>query len=190
MSRRILHLLLFCFILHSSKAQLTPAEDLKMQISNTKNDTLRLVLLSKLTSLFFEADFQQSALYSRQLLQLAKNLNYKIEEAYAMELIGDAMFYSSQPEGLEMFLKAAAIVADKRSEKNILPKEYLYEMIYYGGNCISKERYGPEILRLDVLASIYFDLGSFYGYSLGNTKKQLNYYKQSKDIYESIKDTA
>ncbi len=190
MAKRILILLLFCFIVHAARAQLTPVDSLNLEISNTKNDTLRLVLLSKLTGHFFESDFKQSSVYARQMLPLAKKMGYKIEEAYAMDVIGITMSRNSQPEGLEMLLNAAVIAADKHSETNILPKKYLDEMIYWGGTSISKERYTAELLRLDVLASIYFDLGHFYGFSLGNTKKQLAYYQQAKDILVSIKDTA
>lgn len=190
MAKRILILLLFWLIVHDARAQLTPVDSLKLEISNTKNDTLRLVLLSKLIGHFFESDFKQSSDYARQMLPLAKKMGYKIEEAYAMDVIGITMSRNSQPEGLEMLLTAAVIAADKHSENNILPKKYLSEMIYWGGTSISKERYTAELLRLDVLASIYFDLGHFYGFSLGNTKKQLAYYGQAKDILVSIKDTA
>src|SRR5687768_7026431 len=101
MTTKIIVLLLLCFILNTSTAQLTPVDSLKLEISNTKNDTLRLVLLSKLTSHFFEADFEQSLVYSKQMLQLTKSLGYKIEQAYAMHLIGITMYRNSLPEGLE-----------------------------------------------------------------------------------------
>ena len=190
MIRRILILLIFCLNLYSSRAQLAYVDSLKLEIKNTENDTLRLVLLSKLINNFFDADFEQSLSYSKQLLRLSKSLNYKIEEAYATDLIGIAMTYNREPEGLEMLLKAALIVADKNSEHNILPEKYLHEMKYYDGQFIDKKRYTPELLRLDVLAGIYYDLGNFYGTAIGNTKKQLNYYRQARDLMESIKDSS
>jgi len=189
MLKKALILLLFCFILHAADAQPAFADSVKLEINTTKNDTLRLVLLSKLTGHYFDVDYDQLLLYAKQMLQLAIKLNYKIEEAYAMELVGIAMSHSRQPETLETYLKAAAIVKDKRSESNILPKKYLYEMDYYDGQFMSKDSYSPQFLRLDILGSVYFDLGNFYGITLSNTTKQLTYYKQAKDIFEVVKDS-
>ena len=87
MKKIIIAAVLFCFIFHSVRAQLTLVDSLKMEIRATTNDTVRLVLLSKLTSHYFELDFEQLGIYSKPMLHLAKKLGYKIEEAYAMQLI-------------------------------------------------------------------------------------------------------
>ena len=165
-------------------------DSLKHELELTQNDTLRLVLLTVLGGKYQDKKLDSSLYYARQLLPIARKLNYKIDEAYAMDCNGYNMYQMNDPATLEMLLKAMKLAENPGIEENILPREYLDKIEYYNGNCIPKYLWTPHTLRFEMLGSIYGDLGHFYGINMENRKEQLKYYFKARDIFIAVKDSA
>ena len=195
---------LFCLCLyqmvHAQESLLIKPKNidsLKIELNKTQNDTLRLVLLNHLRLNYFfvpaTAQFDSALVYSQQLLLVAQKLNYKIDEAYALDCIGDVMSFLHNQNTLKAFFQGVKIAEDPGAEQNILPKKYLKEMIYWNDNFNSylvENNWAPRYFRLRILASLYNDLGHSYGYIMLNEQKQNFYLGKALEIYSVQKDTV
>jgi two-component system NtrC family sensor kinase len=183
-------ILLLSFAVSFISGQQNQVDSLKHELETTKNDTLRLVLLTLLSNKYLDKKYDSVLFFAEQQLPLAQKLNYKIDEAYALDIMAESMQHLRNTRILETLLKGIKIVEDTRSEKNILPKKYLDMIIYWDTVFIPKDRWTPGNLRLDELANLYLGLGLFYGSTMENRQKQLFYYFKAKDIFMSLKDTC
>jgi two-component system NtrC family sensor kinase len=165
-------------------------DSLKYELQITQNDTLRLVLLTRLGGkYYYNSKYDSSLFFSQQQMQIAQKLNYKIDEAYALDIVGSCMFQLNYSRSLETLLKGEKIAEDIRSEKNILPQKYLDLIVYFDSMFISKDRWSPRLLRLGILSVLYVDVGVFYGFTMENRRRQLFYVSKGINILESLKDT-
>jgi len=172
-------------------------DSVKAIVSKTKNDTLQLVLFNQLRSAYFFSqnvfNADSALLYSERLLVIAQKLHYKIDEAYALDCIGDVMNYLHNQNTLDRFFKGVKIAEDPLAEKNILPKTYLKMMVYWTVDFnyfLVKNNWSPGYFRLRILASLYNDLGKAYGNIMLNQQKQTFYLSKAFNIYSDQKDTT
>ncbi len=143
-------------------------DSLKHELAATKNDTLRLVLANQLRyDYFFGNGHVDSALvYSKLVLALTQKLGYKIDEAYACDLVGDILNYQHHQNTLEMFFRGVTIAENPQIEGKILPRNYLERMTYWHQdltNLLVKNNWEPRYFRLAILSSLYLDLAHAYG---------------------------
>ncbi len=188
--KTLLFILLLSFTVSFVSGQQNTVDSLKHELETTKNDTLRLVLLTLLSNKYSDKKYDSVLFFAEQQLPLAQKLNYKIDEAYALDIMAESMLHLRNTRILETLLKGIKIVEDTRSEKNILPKKYLDMIIYWDTVFLPKDRWTPRSLRLDELANLYTGLGLFYGLTMENRQKQLFYFFKAKDIFMSLKDTS
>ncbi len=176
-------------------SQQVPIDSLKRELQSTTNDTLKLVLLNQLRYFYFfaQGNLDSAFVYSKQFLLFTQKLGYKIDEAYALDLVGDIMNYQHNPGTLETFFKGIKIAENSWSEKKILPRRYLDMMTYWHPDftsLIEKNDWSPRYFRLAILGSLYQDLGHAYGKVMPNQQKLFFYLSKAIELYKSQKDTA
>ena len=165
-------------------AQSNYIERLRNEVKSSNNDTLRLVFCSLLTQNYPGSNYDSKLFYSEILLQLARKLNYKLDEAYALDNVGYNMYYLSNPKSLQTLLEGLNIAENPASEKYVLPEKYWAMALYYDTSALAKNKKTPVNVRMQILASLYQDIGHVYGNDFGNRQKQLYYYFKgfSKDV--------
>ncbi|HVK97224.1 MAG TPA: ATP-binding protein [Flavisolibacter sp.] len=172
----------------------TTIDSLKHQLQSTKNDTLQLVLVNELRYNYFfgMGNFDSALVYSKKVYAFAQQLGYKIDEAYALDLIGDILNFQHSEHTLETLFKGVQIAEDIQAEKKILPPKYLNMMTYWNPNFTSllrKNGWSPHYFRLAILGSLYQDLGHAYGKVMPDQQKLLFYLSKAIKLYHSQKDT-
>ena len=183
--------LLFFLLALSTKffAQLNFIDSLKNELKNSENDTLNLVLYSLLCMGYQSKNYDSTLLYSKKQLEVAEKLNYKLDQAYALDNIGYNMYYLSNLGALQMLLKGVAIAEDPDIEKKVVPEKYWNSMAYYETWSATEPQRKPVNVRLQILASLNQDIGHIYGNDMGNRQKQLFYYFKAVAIAETVNDT-
>ncbi len=191
---------LICSV-HILFAQITPIrpeqrtiDSLKQALFTTTNDTLRLVLTNELRYNYFKVNtnFDSTLIYSRQVFALAHRLGYKIDEAYALDMIGDILNFQHNENTLETFFKGVKIAEDPQIENKILPRKYLELMTYwtpYFTSLLKKNNWSHHYFRLAILGSLYQDLGHAYGKVMPNRQRLFFYMSKAYELYKSQKDT-
>jgi hypothetical protein len=179
----------------SPPAKLSTIDSLKNELNTTSNDTLRLVLANELRFNYFfkTANFDSTLTYSKLIFTLAQKLHLKIDEAYALDLIGDVLNYQHNPNTLQTFFNGVKIAEVPASENNILPPKYLAMMTYWNADftfLLIKNNWSPGFFRLAILGSLYQDLGHAYGKVMPNQQKLFYYLSKAIEIYEAQKDTG
>ena len=110
--KKVLNIFIIICSVQVSFAQITPVQpkqttidSLKQALSATTNDTLRLVLSNELRYNYFlvNTNYDSTLIYSRQVCALAHRLGYKIDEAYALDMIGDILNFQYNENTLETF---------------------------------------------------------------------------------------
>ena len=124
-------------------------------------------LYSLLCSSYQSGSYDSALFYSEKQFQLAQQLNYKLDQAYALDNIGYNMYYLSNPKALQMLLEGVKIAEDPDIEKNVLPEKYWNMIVYYDAQAL------PEHVRLQILASLNQDIGHVYGNDFGNTTETI-----------------
>ena len=108
-------------------------DSLKQALLATSNDTLRLVLANELRYNYFlvNTNYDSTLIYSTQVYDLAHILGYKIDEAYALDMIGDILDFQHNENTLETLFRGVKIAENPQSENKILPRKYLELMTYW-----------------------------------------------------------
>jgi two-component system NtrC family sensor kinase len=178
--------------LHLSKA--ASVDSLKQALHATTNDTLRMVLSSNIQLYYYyDNNWDSTLFYSEQFLQLAQKLHYRLDEAYAYDVLAIYMRSLVHPQTLETLLKAVRIAEDPKSEKHILPENYMKRMIYWREDftaLLAKNRLRPKLFRAVILGSVYNDLGSVYASTMYNEQKGFYYLYKAIDIYRAVQDST
>jgi signal transduction histidine kinase len=190
-------LLLFSFTIKAQDLpywEHAPIDSLKQSLQNTNNDTLRLILANRIQNHYFTAstNFDSAIHFARQLLQFTQKLHYKIDEAYALDAIGLYMNFSIHSQTLETFFKGIRIAEDPKSEKHILPEKYLRMMLYWTEDftsVLAKKHWQPEFFRMQILASLYNDLGAAYTRTVLHQQKAFDFLHKAIGIYQSHNDS-
>jgi two-component system NtrC family sensor kinase len=187
--KRIIVLLFFLLLLSTKFfAQQSYIDSLKNELKNSENDTLNLVLYSLLCMSYQSKNYDSALLYSRKQFQLAQKLDYKLDQAYALDNIGYNMYYLSVPGSLQMLLKGAEIAENPEIEKKVLPEKYWNRAVYFEAQALTEAKKKPLNVRLQILASLNQDIGHVYGNDFGNRQKQLFYYFKAVAIAEGVND--
>jgi len=183
-------------------AQITPnrpkqrhIDSLKQALLASTNDTLRLVLANELgyNYLMVNTNLDSTLIYSRQVFALAHRLGYKIDEAYALDMIGSILNFQHNENTLETFFKGVKIAEDPQIENKILPRKYLELITYWNPDFTSllkKNNWSPNYFRLSLLGGLYEDLGQAYGKAIPNRQRLFFYMSKAIELYKSQKDTA
>ena len=163
-------IILFCFICNISFGQRRVIDSLRQELIKADNDTLRLQITGDLSDKFTEIRFDSALHYATRELELARKLNFKLNESYALQQMGYALTNLGDfPQSLRMFLLAITIAEDPASEERILPDKYKYGEILY-----SPAR-TPHEKRLDNLGRLHLYVGILYT-NVENTEKASAHY--------------
>ncbi len=174
--KKAFHLLFFLFVSNGIWAQQQLIDSLEIEFRNAKNDTLKLMHAGNLADLYTEIKPDSALYYAEQELEIARALNYKLNESYALQQMGYALMnIGNLPRSLQVYLLALNIAEDPASEKNILPDKYVY------GEDLYAHAKTPELKRIDKLARIYQYVGILYGNALDYGKEK-SYYLQARDL--------
>src|SRR3954447_10748319 len=91
--KTLLFILLLSFSVSFISGQQNTVDSLKHELETTKNDTLRLVLLTLLSNRYLDKKYDSVVFFAEQQLLLAQKLNYKIDEAYALDIMAESMLH-------------------------------------------------------------------------------------------------
>jgi len=121
--------------------------ELRRRFENGSNDTLRLAQLDSLSYGYSEVNSDSSIFFAEKEISLARKLNYKLNEALALNNKGYALLnLGNYPMALQTLLSALQLAEDERSEDNVFPMKYeLSSGIYFSNS-------SQRIRRQQVLA--------------------------------------
>ena len=177
--------LLIILLVFSLSGYAQSIDSLKKELNNTGNDTLQLVLYALLENNYHDKKNDSAFYFAKKQFALAKKLNYRLDEAQALCMMGYNRF--NDPATLNLFLGAIELAEDNNNEENVLPAMYLNKIIYSDINSVvaSNQKNGHN-LRMAILGNLYFNIGSFYGYYINYRQKQLFYLLKAKNIFELL----
>ena len=157
---------------------------LRRRFENTSNDTLRLIQLDSLAYGYSEVNSDSSIFFAEKEIILARKLNYKLNEALALNGKGYGLLnMGNYPMALQTLLVAFQLAEDERSEENILPAKYQAASgSYFPSN-------SPRICRLQVLSWIHFNTGILYE-NANNSEKELFHYVKALQLANETKNLA
>ena len=173
--KKIIYTLFNIAIVNFTIAQQINADSLKQSITDTPNDTSRLILLGRLTDFYVETNPDSAYHYANQMLSVAQKLNLKLEEVYALGEMGyAALNMGNYPRSLQNFLSAIAIADDPDSETNILPANY------HGIDEFTDRSASPRSQRFLKLARIHQYAAILYR-NANNYEKSFSHFFQSRE---------
>ena len=148
-------------------------DSLRMVLGNAANDTIRMEIYSELGWYYQEINHDSILFYAQQALQLAKQLNQKLDEADALNARASAfMALENYPQALESLTQALQIAQDPASEKNT-------RHLPWGQ---------PVDYRLSILGLSHLYMGSLYE-ETGNIKEQISILQETIKFADSIHNT-
>src|SRR5688572_20105162 len=178
MIKQFIFILLLLVLVWNSKAQQPDIDSLRHEIDIAQNDTIKIVLFSTITETYAETRPDSSVYFAEQLLMLARKLNFKLNEVFALAQIGYAFLnMGNYPRSLQTLLSALAIAEDPKSEQNVLPEKYIDLEDFL------KRPVTAHMLRLTALARTHQTLGVLYGNTI-NYPKELFHYLQALQLAE------
>jgi two-component system NtrC family sensor kinase len=153
-------------------------DSLQHELAVSNNDTMRFILLGKISDVYSEINPDSAFYYADKVVPIAKKLQFKLEEATALAVMGYAQInLGNYPRSLEYFLSAIEMASDPSSEKKMVPANYPTIDEF------SDRSRSPRSQRLTKLSRIYQDAGILYG-NLGNYEKALYCYKTALPLAE------
>ena len=160
-------ILLYFFLIISIvvQAQDKVMDSLQSELKKVKNDIDKTIVLNAIADQFKYSDPNKMAEYGSQALQLAKKINYKVEEGNAYLNIGTSnIILGDYKKALDNFVLAKDIFEENNASSN--KKE------------VSQG-----------LAKAYGSMGIVFS-EQSNYSKALQYYLKSVKIYESLNDES
>ncbi|MFI5220177.1 MAG: tetratricopeptide repeat protein [Bacteroidia bacterium] len=95
-------------------------DSLKQRLTVTKEDTVRVQILNRLSKLYRNTKLDTSLLFAKQGLQLARNAGFTRGEAECMNSIGNVFLINGNyPNALETYLKMLKIYEKLNNQKGI-----------------------------------------------------------------------
>ena len=114
-------------------------------------------MFSRLGDAHLEVNIDSAVFYSQQYLRLSQDLNYKLNEADALQQMAEYMIeQASSGNALELAFKALQLLEDSRVKGNILPPLYL-DMLH-----ISEPLYSYPQYRLYIVGKVNNIIGEIY----------------------------
>jgi len=180
MIKKIFAVLMFCFVTIVVTAQLFEVRSLKLRLTSTSNDTLRIGMLDSLALAYSEVNLDSSLYYADQEINLSKKLRYRLSEAFGMSNKGYALLnMGNYPNALRVLLAGLQIAEDEESEKRLIPANYRS----IGGVTASDAT--PEEYRLQIAGWLHFNTGILYE-NANNTEKEMFHYSRALKLGEQI----
>ena len=177
--RTFILILLSCLAVQHPKCQPAVIDSLNGVLHKTSNDTLRLILFSRLGDAHLEVNIDSAVFYSQQYLRLSQDLNYKLNEADALQQMAEYMIeQASSGNALELAFKALQLLEDSRVKGNILPPLYL-DMLH-----ISEPLYSYPQYRLYIVGKVNNIIGEIY--LMNHDSKGLPYAQKALEIGNSL----
>ena len=150
------------------QAQQINIDSLVQESSHLKNDTLKMVYLRTISRIYAELNPDSAYYYSEKVLQLARQMNFKVDETSALREMGYALLNrSNYPRSLKTILSALAIVENPESEKVVLVGEFP------GDDPICHRKASPHLQRLSEISFIHQIMGVLYANSNNYEKSQI-----------------
>jgi two-component system NtrC family sensor kinase len=117
----------------AARAQSAKPDSLRLALTMTTNDTLKVVILTRLIEYYSETSPDSSFVYSNELARVANRLSYKLDEANAQLMIGYALLNKGNyPRSLRAILAGLAIAENPESDEIKLPRKYYRQMTLFG----------------------------------------------------------
>ena len=117
----------------TARAQWAKPDSLRSALTMTTNDTLKIVILTRLTEYYSETSPDSAFEYSNELGRVANRLSFKLDEANAQLMIGYALLNKGNyPRSLRALLSGLAIAENPESDKIKLPRKYYSQMYLFG----------------------------------------------------------
>jgi two-component system NtrC family sensor kinase len=159
-------------------AQQSKIDSLQHEAATTQNDTLKLILLGKLSNIYTEINPDTAYHYSEKMLSLARKLDFQLEEAHALAEMGYALLnMGNYPRSLQTFLSGLSIADDPKSELNIIPARF------QPTDEFTNRTVTPHMQRLDRLDRVHQYLGILYG-NANNYEKALSHFLLARQLAE------
>ncbi|HMG94214.1 MAG TPA: tetratricopeptide repeat protein, partial [Chryseolinea sp.] len=153
----ILHVTIILMLSTTARAQSAKPDSLRSALMMTTNDTLKIVILTRLTEYYSETSPDSSFAYSNELARVANRLSYKLEEANAQLMMGYALLNNGNyPRSLRALLSGLGIAENPKSDKIKLPHKYYRQMSLFG------TPFNIETQRLNTVMMACHFLGILY----------------------------
>ena len=179
MMKILLTAFLFLLLLNCIHAQPGNIDSIKHEAEAASNDTIRIVLFGKMSNVYTETNPDSAYFYANKMYQLAKTLNFPLEQVHALGEMGYALLnMGNYPRALQTFISGIGIGSDPKSERNVLSASYpaTDEFTDRGAS--------PHLQRLHKLARIHQYTGILY-FNANNYEKALTHYLTSKELSET-----
>src|SRR5688572_15331383 len=122
MVKRTLKFFLFLWLPILAVAQQSTLDDLKAQLVNAPNDSVRYVIYGKLSDFYIEKKIDSALFFVEQCQLLARKHNKKLNEASSLNGKGLCLRHiGSYSEALQCYLEGFEIAQDAKSEKDFWP---------------------------------------------------------------------
>jgi tetratricopeptide (TPR) repeat protein len=93
-------------------------DSLQHELAVSNNDTMRFILLGKISDEYSEINPDSAFYYAEKVIPYAKRLQFKLEEATALAVMGYAQInLGNYPRSLEYFLSAIELASDPAVKK-------------------------------------------------------------------------
>lgn len=109
MKKIILLLLVTLFCLTSSKAQTANIDSLKALLKNEKQDTTRVLLLEKLTQIYYISKPDSALIMALEGLRISRRIGFLKGEAISLHRMGLIYYSFNRPKGMELWLQSIKI---------------------------------------------------------------------------------
>ena len=160
MFKRCLKISIFMMLPFFCNAQQANIDSLVHEAMITKNDTIKLIRLIAITRNYAELNPDSSYHYSEISLALARKLQLKFDEGFALQEMGYAYLNKGNyPRSLQILLSALAILEDPKNEEKILVGKFS------GDDELLYRTAPPHLQRLSAIAFTEQSLGVLYSNS-------------------------
>ncbi|MFI5153641.1 MAG: sensor histidine kinase [Chitinophagales bacterium] len=140
-----------------SVAQSINVDSIHAVIENTQNDTVKIKCFTALFTYYAQPHPDSSYLYGKKLLDLSRRLNLRLNQVYALSIMGFILSVQDRYiESLSLYNEALALAENPESEKNVIPNEYI----------VDEENYDhpqtPYYQRIEQLGLLKADMAILY----------------------------
>jgi len=198
--KKSLYIILFLFIMGAVSAQ-NPEQkrinSLRLELSKTKEDTVRVNRLSSLSREYYINNSRDTAFsYAQQALALAGKLNFKKGKATALRYMGNHYSDSGNIDKALAFYHNALSIARQTGDKQEVSDclrdiGQLYDGLSDFSNAViylqEAIQIAKETQNLALTINIYRTLGYVF-FQLNNYPETLKNYQQALDISEKLHD--
>ena len=178
MKRRIVCCMLFIVIAAAAVAQQFYIDSLKREMQGCRDDTACMILFGKTADIYSEINPDSAIHYAEKMEALAKKLDLKLEEAFALNQLSYALLNKgNNPRSLQSILTALAICENPSTEDHVLAAGY--EPV----DEFSDRSVAPRLQRLTMLSRTRQNAGIIYQ-NAANYEKSISYYRSAIPLAE------